>query len=64
MPDLGIRDWEARAVHARETANGMVNPAAIRIMLELAKYYDVLASEARDDVASSRLGNGMILNTG
>jgi hypothetical protein len=64
MPDPGISDWQAQGVHARETAEGMVNPAAIRIMLELAKYYDVLASEARDDVASSRPANGMILNTG
>jgi hypothetical protein len=64
MSDPGISDWEVKATHARETAEGMVNPVAIRIMLELAKYYDVLASEARDDVAFTQRGNGMILNTG
>jgi hypothetical protein len=63
MPDPSSRDWEAKAAHARETADRMVNPAAVRIMLELANYYDLLASEARDYVASAKLGNE-ILNTG
>ena len=63
MPDPSIGDWEAKAAHARETADRMVNPAAVCIMLELASYYDLLASEARDYVASAQLENE-ILNTG
>jgi hypothetical protein len=60
MPDdPGMGHWEAKATHARETADRMVNPAAVRIMLELANYYDVLASEARD-FPSSRLGNEIL----
>ena len=46
MPDpTSFEDWEAKAVRAREMANRIVSPAAIGIMLELARYYDVLASE-------------------
>jgi hypothetical protein len=63
VPDPSIGDWEAKATRARGEADRMVNPAAVRIMLELARYYDLLASEARDYVASAQLGNE-ILNTG
>ena len=64
MPDPDVEDWEAKAARAREATDQMCKPAAIRIMLEIAEDDDVLASEARDHVASSRPGNGMILSTG
>jgi hypothetical protein len=38
----------------------MGSPNAIRLMLEIAKCYDVLASEARDYVASSQPGNEIL----
>ena len=63
MPDPSIGDWKAKAANARETADRMVNPAAVRFMLELARYYDLLAREARDYVAPAQLGNE-ILSTG
>ena len=59
MPEPGVEDWEAKAAHARESADRMGSPAAIRFMLEIAGFYDVLASEARDYVASSHLGDGI-----
>ena len=62
MPDQGIEDWEAKATHARKSADLMGSAAAIRFMLEIAKFYDVLASEARD-FPSSQPGNE-ILNAG
>jgi hypothetical protein len=50
MPDLNIEDWEAKAARAGEAADRLVSPNATRIMLEIVRFYDALASEARDDV--------------
>ena len=61
MPDsTSIEDWEAKAARAREAADQMVKPGAVRIMLELAKFYDVLASEARDYGEASQSGNDIV----
>jgi hypothetical protein len=60
MPDPSIGDWETKAAHAREASDRMGSPNAIRLMLEIAKCYDVLASEARDYVSSSQPGNEIL----
>jgi hypothetical protein len=61
MPDpTSIEDWEAKAARAREAADQMVSPTAIRFMQEIVKFYDVLASEARDYGASSQAGNEIL----
>ena len=48
MPNQSVEECEAKAARARETAGRMVRPDAVRVMLEIAKCYDLLASEARD----------------
>ena len=60
MPDPSIGDWETKAANAREASDRTGSPNAIRLMLEIAKCYDVLASEAGDYIASSQPGNEIL----